>query len=789
MPSNRYRSQAIVAILIGLSAPAAVALDPPPFFLPPVTYTTDHGRLNFGPYTLAAADLNGDGKQDIVLSDGGGIGNIGSVLVFLGKGEGTFRPPVRYDSGGTSADSVFVADVNGDNKPDILVAHCGQTLPSGPDCALEATVSVLLGKGDGTFRAAVSYGSGGFGAIAIAVADVNGDGKADMIVTNGISDVTGPDGSVGVLLGKGDGTFALAEVYDSGGQRASGVAISDVNGDGNPDLLVSNGSGVLGVLQGNGDGSFQPPVLYDEGDPNVFAMAVADVNKDGQLDVVVSSSGSNKIGVLLGNGDGMFKPVVMFASGTGVSWVPVIADVNGDGNLDVVVPHYFDGQVGLLLGNGDGTYQKAIPYSVNGSSASSLAVADFNGDGLPDLVVTECAVTGCDNGNELGVLLHVGPTTTHTTIASALNPSVYGQAVTLRARVTGASGPPKGTMVFLDGSTEIGRATLVSGVASISPSGLSAGPHSVTAVYQGSVKFNSSASPPEQQAVTIATTTTTLAASHNPAILVTSVTYTASVAGNYGGAATGTVDFYDGGVAIKTVAVAGNQATFQSAAYKAAGVHLITAVYRGDGSNTASTSATLTESVLAASKTVLATSGSPSLVGQLVTFTAAVTSRYGAIPNGELVTFSAGKAPIATVALSGGAATCTISSLSATKHEILVSYLGDGTFAPSLGALTQAVNKNPTMTTLTSDPNPSSTGQTVTLTAQVTSGSAGAVVVTGTVKFFVEGNAIGTAKLNGGVAKISRSTFSAGTHAITAAYLGNFAFAVSTTGVVNQIVR
>jgi hypothetical protein len=154
-----------------------------------------------------------------------------------------FAPAVAYDSGGYTAWSVAVADVNGDGKPDLLVANSCLV----NDCSRGA-VSVLLGNGDGTFRVPVSYGSGGWAPRSIAVADVNGDGKPDLVVANcgriGIS--TCPSASVGngvlgIFLGNGDGTFQAVATYDSGGVGAQSVAIADVNGDGKPDLLVANG--------------------------------------------------------------------------------------------------------------------------------------------------------------------------------------------------------------------------------------------------------------------------------------------------------------------------------------------------------------------------------------------------------------------------------------------------------------------------------------------------------------------------------------------------------------------
>jgi hypothetical protein len=287
----------------------------------------------------------------------------------------------------------------------------------------------------------------------------------------------------------------------------------------------------------------------------------------------------------------------------------------------------------------------------------------------------------------------VGPPTTTTTLASSLDPSVYGQTVTFTAAVSSASGTPTGTVIFYDGSTAIGTVTLANGRASMSTSSLAAGSHSVTAAYQGSGAFQPSTSAPLNQVVNPATTATSLVSSANPARVKQSVTYTATVTTQYGGAATGTVTFQDNGVTVATVALSGNQAAY-STEYRKGGSHAIMATYSGDVSNLGSTSATLTEYIeTVASKTVVTTSGSPSYVGQPVTFTATVTSTHGAIPDGELVIFHDGKTEMGTGTTASGVATFTTSSLKVGKHTIKATYAGDDTFEPSSGSVKQVVEK------------------------------------------------------------------------------------------------
>jgi uncharacterized protein (DUF2141 family) len=360
------------------------------------------------------------------------MGGIGVVSVLLGNGDGTYQTAVPYASGGYYSDSVAVADVNGDGKPDLLVASwCISSACN------NGAVSVLLGNGDGTFQTAVPYATDAYEAESVAVADVNGDGKPDLLVANYCDISTCTNGTVSVLLGNGDGTFQTAVPYVSGGYYAVSVAVADVNGDGKPDLLVENyrvsefqGPGMVGVLLGNGDGTFQTAVTYGSGAYYGYAVAVADVNGDGKPDLVAANecNPSNcyfgTVGILLGNGDGTFQAAVTYSSEGYLTDSVAVADVNGDGKLDLVVANQCtlpndcltqNGTVSVLLGNGDGTFQEAVSYPSGGYYASSVAVADVNADGKPDLVVaSEFASSNYTTYGTAGVLINtsLGPTTT-----------------------------------------------------------------------------------------------------------------------------------------------------------------------------------------------------------------------------------------------------------------------------------------------------------------------------------------------------------------------------------------
>ena len=379
-----------------------------------------HKTSGYNPYSVAIADVNGDGKPDLIIAneEQSKTDPEGSISVMFGRGDGTFHAAVNYSSGGESAYSVAVADVNGDGKLDLVVANgC-----FGSDCSA-GSVGVLLGKGDGTFKKAVIYRSGAasvFGSH-VAVGDLNGDGKLDLAVANtGSGCGSGcPEGLIGILLGNGDGTFRKAKTYRTGGFDGIGwVEIADVNGDKKPDLVVANYcatecsyppvEGSVGVLMGNGDGTFKAVKTYPSGGDGTASVAVADLNNDGKPDLLVANCGpeacgpgspGGNVGVLIGNGNGTFKRVVNYQAANSPFNV-VAADVNGDGKLDIVVSNWGtpnagtnDGAVTVLPGKGNGTFRPAQTFPSGGAEAPSVAVADVNNDGRPDIVLACVADT------------------------------------------------------------------------------------------------------------------------------------------------------------------------------------------------------------------------------------------------------------------------------------------------------------------------------------------------------------------------------------------------------------
>ena len=500
MVRNRFTaSLAVLTLLFSLTLQSrAVKL-----FRAPVTYNTGGS----GADSLALADVNGDGKLDMVVANPCDVVHDcnGLVGVLLGNGDGTFQPVKTYLTGGLVASAVAVADVNGDGKPDLLVAN--ECTPSDNCHDFISSVGVLLGNGNGTFQPAQTFLTDGQQARAIAVADVNADHKPDLIVLNRFATLWNPTGSVAVLAGNGDGTFQSPVLTSGVGNDPRGMALGDANGDGKVDVFLpyaclspscGNGTGVW-VFLGNGDGTFQAAHGYDSGSADsASSIATADLNGDSKLDLLVSTTCLNQcaqaaIAVFLGLGDGTFQGPQRYAlvgpSGDAIA----AADIDRDGKSDLLVVGCPAGKtcgrgiVNLLRGNGDGTFQAAQTFATGGRSPGSIVVADVNGDFKPDLLIANAYANGQTSGpGEIGVLFGTTRFPSATSVTSNPNPSVQGQAVTFTATVKSNGWiAPTGSVAFKNGTAGIGTAKLVGGVATLTRSNLPVGHLTITAIYSG----------------------------------------------------------------------------------------------------------------------------------------------------------------------------------------------------------------------------------------------------------------------------------------------------------------
>jgi Bacterial Ig-like domain (group 3)/Galactose oxidase, central domain len=379
--------------------------------------------------------------------------------------------------------------------------------------------------------------------------------------------------------------------------------------------------------------------------------------------------------------------------------------------------------------------------------------------------------------------------TTSTSLRSDQNPSIPGQAVKLTAIVSVDSGNtvPMGTAAFSDNGVPIGDAvTLVNGQATVTTDALTLGSHSILVAFAGDDGFANSRSSVLPQVVQFATSTA-VTSSANPSAVGQSITLTAAVTASGAGTLTGSVTFKDGPNAISgAVPLSTGTAKFATADLRQ-GSHSITAVYSGDSNAAASTSPILIQSVALASTTDLSAAPNPASLGSDVTLTATVIGS-GGTPAGN-ITFLDGQASLGTIPLNSGKASFITSSLSGGTHQITAVYSGDSTYAGSTSPVVRQIIRFTTTTNLTSDPDPSITGQSVTFSATVNIGQATATP-SGTVTFTDGAATLGSAvSLVGGKAALTVKTLGQGTHLITAVYSGDPNFGGSTSPAVTQTVK
>jgi subtilase family serine protease len=717
--------------------------------------TAQSPAVGQNPKSVVTADFNGDGIPDLAV-----VNQLGaSITILLGRGDGTFQAaPQTLQFGSQSSGPLMavVGDFNRDGNADLAVVMGNSS-----------SIAVFLGNGDGTFAPAILNAQTTAAPYWLTVADFNGDGIEDLAVANSANG----NGSISILLGNGDGTFKASTVSVSAITYPADLVEADFNGDGIPDLAFAGGGGgpsSVVVLLGNGDGTFR--TLPAVSAPDYLAyIAVADFNQDGKPDIFVDAAYGTE--TLLGNGDGTFSapaisPPIIGPTPQGIA----VADFNGDGKPDVALLFEDVSTVSTLLGNGDGTFgaPAGVPLPA-GAEPTSIVAGDWNGDGIPDLAVvnqnlssvtsltslrTQQVTATATNISPVGVGQHLVDAAysgdsdytgsisgtialsgmTSAALSSSLNPSSLGQSVTFTAQITSLTGTPTGSVTFTDGSTTLATVTLNStGTASTTDTALTVGTHTITATYVPTGSFLASNATLSQQ-VNPDVAVDVLTANPNPALVGSAVALTATVTATpVGTTPTGTVTFTSNGTNLATVSLVGGVAIYSTSGLPA-GTDTLGCVYSGDANFAPSTcnSASVTVSPIVSTLTVTP-SANPSPALSAVTLSATLLGGSAPLGNAPIV-FAVDGTNVATATTNAqGVATYTSSTLSVGPHTVAASFAGSGSYTSAQStSLSEQIQANPTTTTLSASPNPVQQGQPLTVSVSV-SPTQGTAAPTGSV--------------------------------------------------------
>jgi Bacterial Ig-like domain (group 3)/FG-GAP-like repeat len=739
------------------------------------------------PGKILAADLNGDGTDDLAIICNDTLEQDGSLVnLFQGNGNGTFMDAIDLGIGSAPLDMV-AADVDGDGIPDLVVSttdfsfayslnlnhvysvYSGASLgveagdfnaDGKTDLLINGLGVALLGEGAGNFEAFVTGQAGGL------TGDFNGDGLTDF--------ESNTDQQMQVSLSNGDGTFSNGFLLSSNKLGAL-QAPADFNGDGILDLLSLTGlNAPLTVFFGKDDGSFVDSGVSLLPPGGYYLTAIADFDRNGSPDIAILNPTAGIVSIALNKNSFQL-------TNTALSESPGKVVAGGPLTLSAAVSAKQGTPTGNLEFKQSGVPQTTVPLS-SGLAQATLTAPPLAGTyGFTALYTGDGTFSGSLSQR---LLVTVSAASTTTTVTSNAPLSKLGQSVTFTATVHPQySGQPTGTVEFYADGNPMGSVSVSGGQAAFSTSSLTLGAHTIQADYSGDSSFTTSLGGTKQK-VGDAASSIQLTSSLNPAGYGQPVTLRATVTDSAGSTPTGVVVFAERGAYYGTVTLSGGVAQIALPTTLAAGKHTITAQYSGDSTDGAA-KASLTQVITGASSTTTITSDTePSIYGQTVTFTAVVSSTAGT-PDGT-VTFKNGSAVLGTVALSGGQATYAISTLNGGTHTIKAVYNGSSGYGPSSASVFQVVEPAATTTTLTSSLNPAPFGQTVTFTAVVA--STASATPTGTVTIKDGKKVLGSASLVNGQMQISTSLLSEGGHTLTATYAGSADFSGS-SGTLSQVMQ
>ena len=326
--------------------------------------------LGSTPRALAIGDLDGDGRPDLVASGPGPIS--GSVVsVSLNIGDGSFAPRVDHHVTAGST-SLALGDLSGDGRPDIVVGGEGGQ-----------GVEILFNTGEGTFQSVMSCACGGADPT-VALADIDGNGSLDLVVANRRGETPHTNGDLVVLFNDGVNSFAKEPSHHAAGAAPQSLAVGDLNGDGRADVVTA---GVCGgsVLPNAGDGRFADAMPYGSLRGRI---ALQDVDGDGATDIVDTRRDTWTVNVLLNDGRGLFRGPIETPALSPVQ--TAIGDLDGDGRADLAVAtDGGDRRFSVLLNVGDARFGPSLSYGEPDPAGSgAIAIADVDGDGRLDVVVT-----------------------------------------------------------------------------------------------------------------------------------------------------------------------------------------------------------------------------------------------------------------------------------------------------------------------------------------------------------------------------------------------------------------